>query len=112
VFKFAVSRMAAVSEEILNRNSLTGKDVSIFIPHQANKRIIDVCVERLNFKTEQVLLNIDRYGNTTAATIPIGMVEAFDDGRIKDGDIVLLSAFGAGFTWGSVLVRWGHLRHA
>ncbi|MFA4839662.1 MAG: beta-ketoacyl-ACP synthase III [Candidatus Neomarinimicrobiota bacterium] len=112
VFKFAVSRMTAVSEEILNRNSLTGKDVAMFIPHQANKRIIDVCVERLNLKPEQVLLNIDRYGNTTSATIPIGLVEAFDDGRIKDGDIVLLSAFGAGFTWGSVLIRWGHLRHA
>ncbi|MDD5766560.1 MAG: ketoacyl-ACP synthase III [Candidatus Marinimicrobia bacterium] len=112
VFKFAVSRMAAVSEELLNRNSLTGKDIAIFIPHQANKRIIDACVDRMNLKPEQVLLNIDRYGNTTSATIPIGLVESYDDGRIKEGDIVLFSAFGAGFTWGSILIRWGHLRHA
>lgn len=107
VFKFAVTRMASVSEEILKRNSINSKDLALFIPHQANKRIIDSCADKMALKPEQVLINIDKYGNTTCATIPMGLVEAYDDKRIKKGDYILMSAFGAGFTWGSVLLKWG-----
>lgn len=107
VFKFAVSKMADTSEEVLKRNSLTGEDVDLFIPHQANKRIIDSCAERLKLREEQVFSNIDRYGNSSAATIPVGLAEAYEEKRIKKGDIILLSAFGAGFNWGSVLLKWG-----
>ena len=106
VFKFAVRGMADVSERILKQNNLTGDDISIFIPHQANKRIIDAAAERCNISKEKVLINIDRYGNTTAGTIPIGLNEAVEDGQIKNGDTVLLAAFGAGFTWGSILIKW------
>ena len=106
VFKFAVKGMADVSERILKQNNLTGDDIALFIPHQANKRIIDAAANRCNIPAEKVLINIDFYGNTTAGTIPIGMNEAVEDGRIKDGDIILLAAFGAGFTWGSILMRW------
>ncbi len=106
VFKFAVKHMADVALEVLERNGFSGRDVKLFIPHQANKRIIDSCIERLNLKPEQVVINIDRYGNTTAATIPIGLVEAYDAGRLQRGDLVVMAAFGAGFTWGSLLIRW------
>jgi len=107
VFKFAVSRMADVSQEILERNSLSGDDIALFIPHQANKRIIDACANKLKLKKEQVLINIHEYANTSAATIPIGLVDAFEQGRLKKGNLVLLSAFGGGFTWGSMLLKWG-----
>ncbi|MBO8130925.1 MAG: ketoacyl-ACP synthase III [Candidatus Marinimicrobia bacterium] len=107
VFKFAVSRMADVSQEILERNSLSGEDIALFIPHQANKRIIDACANKLKLKKEQVLINIHEYANTSAATIPIGLVDAFEQGRLKKGNLVLLSAFGGGFTWGSMLLKWG-----
>ncbi len=106
VFKFAVSRMADIAVELLERNSLTGNDVGLFIPHQANKRIIDACVRRLKLKPEQVLINIQNYANTTAATIPLGIVDGYDQGRLKKGDLLLISAFGGGFTWGSMLMRW------
>lgn len=106
VFKFAVKGMADVSERILKKNNITGDDIKLFIPHQANKRIIDAAAERCNLTEDKVLINIDRFGNTTAGTIPIGMSEAVNDGRIQDGDYVLLAAFGAGFTWGSILLKW------
>jgi len=106
VFKFAVSKMAEVSVDLLKRNSFKSEDVGLFIPHQANKRIIDACVSRLKLKDEQVMINIDKYANTTAATIPLGIVDAYDQGRLKKDDLLLLSAFGGGFTWGSVLMRW------
>ena len=106
VFKFAVKGMADVSEKILDQNNMTGDDINLFIPHQANKRIIDAASERCNISKEKVLVNIDRFGNTTAGTIPIGMNEAVNNGRIQDGDIILLAAFGAGFTWGSMLLKW------
>ncbi len=106
VFKFAVKGMADVSERILNQNNLSGDDISLFIPHQANKRIIDAAAKRCNISPEKVMINIDRYGNTTAGTIPIAMNEAVESGRIKDGDTILLAAFGAGFTWGSILLKW------
>ncbi|HDP66981.1 MAG TPA: ketoacyl-ACP synthase III [Candidatus Marinimicrobia bacterium] len=110
VFKLAVSKMADVSIELLQRNSFTGADVGLFIPHQANKRIIDACVNRLKLKDGQVLINIDKYANTTAATIPLGIVDGYDQGRLKPGDLLLMSAFGGGFTWGSMLMRWSLLQ--
>ena len=106
VFKFAVRGMADVSEKILSRNNLTGEDIALFIPHQANKRIIDAASERCGISSEKVLINIDRYGNTTAGTIPIAMDEAVEKNQIKDGDYILLASFGAGFTWGSILIKW------
>ena len=107
VFKFAVKKMAEVSGKILEKNGYTGKDLKLFIPHQANKRIIDASCARCNLSEEQVLINIQNYGNTTAGTIPIGLDEAVKEGRIENGDLVLLAAFGGGFTWGSMLIRWG-----
>ena len=106
VFKHAVRGMADVSAKILLKNNLTGNDISLFIPHQANKRIIDAAAKKCGISKEKVLINIDKYGNTTAGTIPIALSEAVDDGKIKNGDYVLLSSFGAGFTWGSLLLRW------
>ena len=107
VFKFAVKKMADVCLEILERNGLTGEKIKLFIPHQANKRIIDAAAQRCGFTEKQVLININKYGNTTAATIPIGLDEAVEDGVIQNDDLILLSAFGAGFSWGSMLLRWG-----
>jgi 3-oxoacyl-[acyl-carrier-protein] synthase-3 len=107
VFKFAVKGMADISSDILKKNNFTGDDVKLFIPHQANKRIIDAAAKRCNIPDERVLINIDKYGNTTAATIPIGLDEAVEDGILKDGDLLLTASFGAGFTWGSLLIRWG-----
>lgn len=107
VFKFAVKSMADISLEVLERNGLTGKDIKLFIPHQANKRIIDASADRLKLSDEQVMINIDRYANTTAATIPLALIEGFDQKRINRGDLVLIAAFGGGFTWGSLLLRWG-----
>lgn len=107
VFKFAVKGMGDISSDILKKNNFTGDDVKLFIPHQANKRIIDAAAKRCRIPDDRVLININKYGNTTAATIPIGMDEAASDGTIKDGDLVLTASFGAGFTWGSMLIRWG-----
>ncbi len=107
VYRFAVKRMADVSATLLERNGLTADQLKLFVPHQANLRIIQSSVERLGLTPEQVLINIDRYANTTAATIPIGLAEAHREGRIRKGDLVLLASFGAGFTWGSLLLRWG-----
>jgi len=107
VFKFAVKGMGDISSDILKKNNFTGNDVKLFIPHQANKRIIDAAAKRCHIPDDRVLINIDKYGNTTAGTIPIGMDEAATDGIIKEGDLVLTASFGAGFTWGSMLIRWG-----
>ena len=107
VFKFAVIGMADISSDILKKHGLTGNDIKLFIPHQANKRIIDACVNRLGLSPDQVLINIDKYANTTGATIAIGLAEAVEEGRVQTGDYILLAAFGAGFTWGSTLIRWG-----
>ncbi|MGY8780835.1 MAG: beta-ketoacyl-ACP synthase III [Fidelibacterota bacterium] len=109
VFKFAVKNMADVSRQILDDNNLVGDDIKLFIPHQANRRIIDAAAKRCGLKDEQVFININRYGNTTAGTIPIALDEACEMGRIEDGDLLLLAAFGGGFTWGSMLIRWGSL---
>lgn len=106
VYKFAVKGMADVSAEILERNNLTGDDVNFFIPHQANLRIIDAAARRMKLNPEQVVINIDRYGNTTAATIPLALSEIVHNNKLKKDDIVVMAAFGAGFTWGSLLLKW------
>lgn len=107
VFKYAVRFITEVCRNLLDRNNLSPEDIKLFIPHQANLRIINSSVERLGLRKDQVWINIDRYANTTAATIPVGLAEAQDQGRLEDGDLVLLASFGAGFTWGGVLLRWG-----
>jgi 3-oxoacyl-[acyl-carrier-protein] synthase-3 len=108
VFKFAVSSMADVSAEILQRNGLTGDQVALFVPHQANLRIIDAAARRMGIGQDKVVVNIDRYGNTTCATIPIGLSESVDEGRLRKGDLLVLASAGAGFTWGSALLRWAY----
>ena len=106
VFKYAVRKMADTSERILERNGFTGKDVACFIPHQANKRIITATADRLGMPAERVIINIDRFGNTTAGTIPLAMQTAVEEGKLKKGDLVLLASVGAGFTVGTTLLRW------
>jgi 3-oxoacyl-[acyl-carrier-protein] synthase-3 len=106
VYKFAVRKMAEAAETVLARNGVTGQDLSCFIPHQANKRIILSTAERLGMPLEHVVINIDRFGNTTAATIPMAMQTALDEGRLKKGDLVLLASVGAGFTVGATLLQW------
>ncbi len=106
VFKSAVKCMADVSYEIMERNHLTADDVAWLIPHQANLRIIDATAERMGLSKDKVMINIERFGNTTAGTIPICLSELYQSDRVKRGDYLVLSSFGAGYTWGSVLLRW------
>lgn len=108
VFKVAVVGMADVSEEIVLKNNLKGEDISYLVPHQANMRIITACGERMGLPMEKVMLNIHKYGNTTCATIPLCISEYWHEGKIKKGDYIVLASFGAGYTWGSVLIRWGY----
>ncbi len=108
VFKYAVRRMGEVAESLLTRNNFTGDDLKLLIPHQANKRIIDAAAQRINIPEEKVVLNISKYGNTTAGTIPLAMVDALEEGRLKKGDLTMLLAVGAGFTTGGVLLRWAY----
>ena len=98
--------MADVSKQILDDNNLTGEDIKLFIPHQANKRIIDAAAERCGLRDDQVLVNINKYGNTTAGTIPIALDDAVEEKMLEKGDILLFAAFGGGFTWGSMLIKW------
>ena len=106
VYKFAVRKMAEATGALLQRNGVTGKDLGCFIPHQANKRIIESTAERLGMPADRVIINIDKYGNTSAGTIPLAMETAVEQGKLKKGDLVLLAAVGAGFTVGTVLLRW------
>jgi 3-oxoacyl-[acyl-carrier-protein] synthase-3 len=106
VFKYAVRKMAELCEKMLVRNGIKGTDIAAFIPHQANKRIISATADRLSLRPESVIVNIDRYGNTTAGTIPLAMETARQDGKLKKGDLVLLASVGAGFTAGAALLRW------
>ncbi|HTO76654.1 MAG TPA: beta-ketoacyl-ACP synthase III [Thermoanaerobaculia bacterium] len=105
-FRVAVKLMADISSELLSEQGFTREDVRLFIPHQANARIIDAVGERLKFPEERVYKNVDRYGNTSAASIPIALDECQQKGMLKAGDLVLMTAFGAGLVWGSVLLRW------
>jgi 3-oxoacyl-[acyl-carrier-protein] synthase III len=106
VFKYAVRRMAELAANLLERNGFKGDDLALVVPHQANLRIIRAMQERLGVPDSKVMVNIDRYGNTTAGTIPLGMWDAIAEGKLKKGDLVLLAAVGAGYTTGGVLLRW------
>ena len=106
VFKFAVRKTEEICGRLLRRNGLTGGDLDLFVSHQANKRIILSAAERLGLDEQKVVINIGRFGNTTAATIPLALADAADDGRLRKGSLVLLTSVGAGFTVGSVLLRW------
>jgi 3-oxoacyl-[acyl-carrier-protein] synthase III len=106
VFKFAVRGMVDVSSSILAKHGLSAADVKLYIPHQANLRIINAAAEKMGLKESQVAVNIDRYANTTAGTIPICLSEAVESEKIRRGDLILIASFGAGFTWGSLLLRW------
>ncbi len=107
VFKYAVRKMSEVAEKLLTRNGLTGHDIDVFIPHQANRRIIMSAAERLGMPEEKVIVNIGEFGNTTAGTIPLAMGTAVEQGKLKQGSLVLLASVGAGFTVGATLLRWG-----
>lgn len=106
VFKWAVRLIPEIVNEMLEKANLTLSDIDLFIPHQANVRIIDAAVDELGIEQEKVFVNLDRYGNTSAASIPIAISEALAQGRIKPGDHVLMVGFGAGLTWGACLFRW------
>ncbi len=108
VFKYAVRKMYETSRTLLERHGLTAKDVKVMIPHQANRRIITAAAERLGLSCEKVIINIDRYGNTTGATIPLATRDAVESGQLKKGDLVLFAAVGAGFTVGVNLWRWSY----
>jgi 3-oxoacyl-[acyl-carrier-protein] synthase III len=108
VFKYAVRKMAEASEALLERNGLKGTDVDLFVPHQANRRIIMSCAGRLGLSEDRIIINIDEFGNTTAGTIPLALDSARRQGRLKKGDLVLLASVGAGFTTGAVLLRWAY----
>ncbi len=106
VFKFAVTRMADAAEKILKQNNLTGSDIKWLVPHQANKRIIDATARRIGISPKQVMINIEKYGNTTSATIPLCLWEW--EKELKKGDNIILAAFGGGFTWGATYLRWAY----
>lgn len=106
VFKYAVRKMAEASEKLLERNGFKGSDVDLFVPHQANKRIINSAATRLGLSDDRVVVNIDEFGNTTAGTIPLALETARQQGRLKKGDLVLIAAVGAGYTTGAALFRW------
>jgi len=108
VFKYAVRKMYETCRDLLERNGLSGEDVGIMIPHQANERIITAAAERLGISLDKVLINIDRYGNTTAGTIPLATWDAINQGRLKKGDIALFAAVGAGYTVGASVWRWAY----
>ncbi len=108
VFKFAVRKQTELCEKLLERNGLKGRDIDAFIPHQANRRIIMATADRLDLRPESIIVNIDRYGNTTAATIPLAMETARQEGKLKKGSLVLLASVGAGFTVGATLLRWAY----
>jgi 3-oxoacyl-[acyl-carrier-protein] synthase-3 len=106
VFKVAVRMLSEVALEVLEKGGVSLDDLSLLIPHQANRRILDATAKRLGLPEEKVYINVDRYGNTSAATIPIALDEAVRNGRIQTDDLLVLDAFGGGFTWGAALVRW------
>lgn len=106
VYRFAVRKMAEATAKLLERNGVKGSDLGCFIPHQANKRIITATADRLGMEPERVIINIEKYGNTSAGTIPLAMETAVQQGKLNKGDLVLLAAVGAGFTVGTVLLRW------
>lgn len=108
VFKVAVKGMADVSYELMERNNLKAEDIAYLVPHQANYRILTSCADRMGLSMDKVMVNIHKYGNTTAATIPLCLSEYWEEGKVKKGDNLILSSFGAGYTWGSILVKWAY----
>jgi len=108
VFRYAVRRMGELAESLLTRNRFTGEDLDLLVPHQANLRIIRATQQRIGIPDEKVIVNIGKYGNTTAGTIPLALVDAIEEGRLKKDDLIMLLAVGAGFTTGSVLLRWAY----
>ncbi|MBV6479249.1 MAG: 3-oxoacyl-[acyl-carrier-protein] synthase 3 [Ignavibacteria bacterium] len=108
VFKDAVKGMADVSYDIMVNNNLSSEQISFLVPHQANLRIITACAERMGISMDKVMVNINKYGNTTSGTIPTCISEYWHEGKLKKGDYIVLSSFGAGYTWGSILVRWAY----
>jgi len=106
VFKFAVKKNQEITMGLLERNNLTGSDIDLFVSHQANRRIIEAAAQRMGLSTDKVVINLDRYGNTTAGTIPLALSDARKQGRLKKNDLVMLASVGAGFTVGSILLRW------
>jgi 3-oxoacyl-[acyl-carrier-protein] synthase-3 len=106
VFKHAVGMITDVIVDAFAATGLSAEDINWFVPHQANKRIIDASAHKLHIAPQKVVLTVDQHGNTSAASIPLALAVAIADGRIKQGDLVLLEAMGGGFTWGSVLIRW------
>ncbi|KAA3613693.1 MAG: ketoacyl-ACP synthase III [Calditrichaeota bacterium] len=106
VFKHAVTLFPKVIKEALETNGFTTEDINLLVPHQANMRITEAVAQRLKLRPDQYFSNIHKYGNTTAASIPIALYEAIEEGRVKDGDLVILAAFGSGFTWASAAIRW------
>jgi 3-oxoacyl-[acyl-carrier-protein] synthase-3 len=108
VFKFATRVMVSSAEAILEQCGRTVDDVDVYVPHQANVRIIDHAARKLGFPKEKVVVNVDRYGNTSSGSIPLALADAADDGRLRPGKLVLMTGMGAGLTWGSALVEWTH----
>jgi 3-oxoacyl-[acyl-carrier-protein] synthase-3 len=106
VFKFAVRKTEDITRVILQRNHLSADDIALFVSHQANRRIITAAADRLGIAESKVVINLERFGNTTAATIPLALADCVQDGRLKKGDLVILASVGAGFTVGGVLLRW------
>lgn len=106
VFKHAVVRFAEAIREALDANGYQPEDISLLVPHQANIRISEYVRDQMKLREDQVISNIHKYGNTTAASIPIALTEAWEEGRVKDGDLICLAAFGSGFTWASALIKW------
>ena len=106
VFKYAVSRMADVAVEIMQKNNVKPEDLTWLVPHQANMRIIEAVARRMNIERDKVMINIEKYGNTTAATIPLCLYDY--ESQLKKGDTLILAAFGAGFTWGAVYLKWAY----
>ncbi|SVA19360.1 uncharacterized protein METZ01_LOCUS72214, partial [marine metagenome] len=108
VFKFAVRKTGDICRRILDRNGILPKDVDLFVSHQANRRIILAAAAQLELPEEKIVINIERFGNTTGATIPLALADAVADKRLKKGDLVLLASVGAGFTVGAILLRWAY----
>jgi 3-oxoacyl-[acyl-carrier-protein] synthase-3 len=106
VFKFATRVLVSSAEDLLAKTGVAVQDIDVYVPHQANVRIIDHAVARLGIPEERVVVNVDRYGNTSSASIPLALAEAVADGRVQRGSIVLMTGMGAGLTWGSALMRW------
>ena len=106
VFKFATRVLVSSAEAVLDRCGLTAADVDVYVPHQANVRIIDHAAKKLGFPDEKVVVNVDRYGNTSSGSIPLALQDAAADGRVRPGQLVLMTGMGAGLTWGSSLIEW------